>query len=145
MDLISTGSSPVFPIIHYNSYSFLINHVNILISTRRKWALIKYNKKVLNLIFIFKKLGLINGFLVISKNKKLVKISPFFYKKTAFFSGTKLISTPSKVFTVKLSTLILLNRSLGSTIIILETAKGLLTHTEAIRVGTGGKLLCTIS
>lgn len=145
MDLTSAGSSPVFPIIYYNSYSFLINHLNLLCSTKRRWSLIKYNKKTLNLLKIFKKLGFVSSFLIISSSKKLLKISPFFYRKHIFFSSVKLISTPSKVFTVKSKTLTILNRSLGGTIIILETSRGLITHKEAIKLKIGGRLLCVLN
>lgn len=77
--------------------------------------------------------------------RKLVKISPFFYKRSPFFKGVRLISTPSKAFTIKITTLNILNKSLGNTILLLETSRGIITHGEALKFHIGGRLLCVIS
>ena len=91
-----------------------------------------------------RKYGVVHSSLLICNKNKIVKISPFVYKKSSFFKGIKLISTPSKVFTVKISTLNIINKSLGSTVLLLETSKGILTHAEALKLKVGGKLLCVI-
>lgn len=129
---------------NYYSYAFIINHVNLISSPRRRWVCIKYNKKSLELILLFYKIGVINSYLILNHNKKLIKLSPFIYKKSPFYKNVRLISTPSKVFTVKLKTLRLICTSLGQAIIILETTKGLLTHTEALRLNISGKILCVV-
>jgi ribosomal protein S8 len=82
---------------------------------------------------------------VVNKQKKLIKISPLLFKKSGFFKGLKLISTPSKAFFINLKSLILLNKAIGEAIVIISTSKGLLTHKQAIRLGLGGKLICIIS
>lgn len=128
----------------YYSYAFVINHLNLIAFPRRRWTLIKYNKRSLQLILLFHKLGIINSYLIINANKKLIKISPFIYRRSPFFKNIRLVSTPSKVFTVKLSTLRVLNTSLGQAIMILETTKGLLTHYEALKLKTSGRILCVI-
>ena len=74
-----------------------------------------------------------------------MKISPFIYKKSSFFKSIKLISTPSKIFTVKLKALLIIQKSLGGSILLLETSKGIITHKEALNLKIGGKLLCTLS
>lgn len=129
----------------YNKYAFLINHINLLTASRQRWAIIRYNKKILPLLNIFYKIGLINSFIFVNKSKTLVKISPFIYKKTTFFKGVRLISTSSKVFTLKFNALKILNISLGETVLILETSKGLLTHKEALRLRIGGRILCILN
>ena len=145
MDLCSGGSSPSFPNMKYNSYAFLINHVNILTSTKYRWSLVRYNRKSLKLLILLRHCGVVNSSLLICKKKKLLKLSPFVYKKVPFFKGIRLISTPSKSFSIKLKALRIVSRSLGGAILVLETSKGLLTHNDALRLRIGGRLLCIIT
>jgi ribosomal protein S8 len=63
----------------------------------------------------------------------------------SFFRRVKLVSTPSKRFNLKLRTLQILSKSLGETILILETSFGTLTHMDALRLKTGGKILLVIN
>ena len=135
---------PRFQFVPYNSYAFLINHINLLIISKRRSATLRYNTKSFRLLMVLQKLGYINSSLIVSKNKKLIKISPFFYKKLTFFKGISLVSTPSKIFTIKVKTLKTLNTSIGSTLVILETSKGIITHKDAMRLNVGGKLLCIL-
>lgn len=127
-----------------NSYSFLINHLNLLSISKRKSIVIRYNKRILSLIYLLSKVGYLNSFIILSKPKKLIKISLTFFKKKVFFKKIKLISTPTKCFSVKLSSLKLLNSSLSNTLLILETSKGLITHNEAIKKNISGKLFCIL-
>ena len=102
---------------------------------------------MLTTLRIFKKLGLLNSYFVYSPTSKffLVKVSPFFYRKTAFFKKVKLVTTPSKKFFVKISTLRIIAKSVGTAIIILETSKGLLTHQEALKLGLSGIILFIVN
>lgn len=129
----------------YNSYAFLINHVNIVASKKHRWITIQLTKKSLRLLPLFKKYGLVNSSLMVCPKKKTFKISPFVYKGSPFFKGVRLISTPSKVFTIKIKTLNILTKSLGSTILLIETSRGVVTHSEALKLNIGGRLLCTIN
>ena len=83
--------------------------------------------------------------MIINRGKKLVKISPFIYKKSPFFKSIRLVSTPSKAFTIKLSTLRVLQPSLGQSLMILETTNGLITHREALKLKISGRILCVIT
>lgn len=129
----------------YNSYAFLINHVNLLSTSKKRSLIILFNRKVLKLAYLLKSVGCLNSILILSKSKKLIKISPFFYKGRAFHKGIRLISTPTRSFSVKLKTLKLISKSLGNSILILETSRGLLTHTIALKLNISGKLLCILS
>lgn len=97
------------------------------------------------LLFILKQLGVINSCVIVSKKKKLLKISPFSYKRSPFFKHIRLVSTPSKAFTVRLSTLKILDKSVGQTTIILETSHGLLLHKNALKHQVSGRILCVVS
>lgn len=94
---------------------------------------------------IFREYGVINSSIVVSDKKKLIKISPFVYRKSSFFKGVRLMSTPSKVFNIRLSALKVVDKSLGCTVLLLETSKGIMTHREALRNGIGGRMLCIIT
>lgn len=130
--------------IKYNSYAYLVNHINILTSSKQRWALIVFNKKLLRLLILFKRLGFINSSLIVSKKNKRLKLTPFLYKNSTFFKGVRLISTPSKAFIIKLKSLRLLNQSLRESLLILETSRGILTHKEALKLRVGGRLLCVL-
>ena len=75
----------------------------------------------------------------------MIKLSPFFYKNMSFFRKIKLVSTPSKRFNLKLRTLQILSKSLGETILILETSSGIITHIDALKLKIGGKILLVIN
>ena len=131
----------------YNVNAFLVNHINFTLISKQRWCFLRCSKKMIKILRLLKKIGLINSFLIFksTSNFQFVKISPFLYKKSTFFKGIKLISTPSKQFNIKLKTLKILNQSLGETILILETSKGYITHYEALKKQLSGKLLFIIN
>lgn len=116
-----------------------------MLASKSKYVVIKYNKKILNLLYILNKVGYLNSFIILSKSKKLIKLSPFFFRKTVFFKKVRLISTSTKYFSIKLNSLKLLSTSLGGTLLILETSSGLITHKEALKKNISGKLLCILT
>ena len=131
----------------YNSSAFLINHINFVISSRKRWCFCRFTKKTKKTLFLFRELGLLNSYFIYpsSSTKMFVKLAPFFYKNSTFFRGVRLISTPSKLFFIKLSALNIIKKSLGSTVLLLSTSRGLITHKEALRRGLGGIALFLIS
>ena len=106
-----------------------------------------YNKKILNFISLLSSLGYISYILVDNNDnvKKYLMFTPFFFKNTSFYGSLSLISTPTKRFSLTVRALIILNRSLKSSFLILETSRGLLTHKEALKYHTGGYILCLLS
>jgi ribosomal protein S8 len=68
-----------------------------------------------------------------------------FFKNTPFFKSLRLLSTPSKKHTTTLKGLRLINLSIKSSVIILSTPYGIIDHREALRIGTGGAILCIAS
>jgi len=71
-------------------------------------------------------------------------MSPFFYKNSTFFKKVKLISTSSKKFYISHKGLCLLKKSVGSSVYIISTDRGLLTHQDCIKANIGGIILCGI-
>lgn len=68
-----------------------------------------------------------------------------FYKSQPFFKSVRLVSSSSRKYTLSLKSLIILQKSLKSSILILSTPKGILTHKEAIKFKVGGLGICFIS
>jgi ribosomal protein S8 len=103
--------------------------------------------QMLKILRLLKKIGLLNSYLLNGNVMGLrkVKVSPFFYKNSAFFKNIKLVTTPAKRFNIKLKTLQIVCKSLGESIIILETSKGILTHKEALKLRISGKVLLVLS
>ena len=112
-------------------------------SSKKRWIKFRCTKKILKLLFIFKKLGLIYSYILLKvlRNNVLVKVSPFFYKGSTFFNKLRLISTPSKKFYVSLKTLKIISSSLNESTLILSTSRGLITHKEALKLRLGGIML----
>ena len=124
------GSNPMFPIILYNFYfSHTVDLININTKRRSLTFYIKYVTKIHTLIKLFKKINFINNYqIVLKKNKFFLKISPFYYKNINLTQYFKLISTPTKFYYISLKSLNLLRKRSGSSIYLLSTSKGIITH-----------------
>jgi small subunit ribosomal protein S8 len=141
------GSSPVFPIILKNeSNSYLISHINLALSKKLSSSTIIFSNKILSLVRILYKFGCIYKFNIFTKNnKKFIKFTCFFYKNKPFFKGIRLISTSSRKYYISLKALMIVHKSLNSSILILSTPKGIISHYEAIKMRVGGLLLCILN
>ena len=147
MALKSAGSSPAFPIIKYNQYAYAINHYNILNSKRLKLKKIVKTNKTLALVKALSRCGVISHFLIkkssCSKYNLIIFNVPY-YSNSNFFSSVRLVSTPSKAHYISLKALKLANKSIGTSIILLETTAGIITHIDALRLNITGRLLCVV-
>ena len=143
------GSSPAFPTMPYNPNAYLINHINIATTRKKSKIKISISKKMIPLLKSLYKSGCVSRYICFSKLKKNLNIKyailtiPFF-KQKPFFKSIRLVSTPSKKYNVSLKALRLVSNSLRSSFAILSTPHGVVTHTEAIRLKTGGLLLCIV-
>lgn len=138
------GSSPMFPNIPYNSYSFLINHINILNTQKVLKIKIKINKKIITALKAFNSIGCINNFQIINskiRNKNFAYISVPFYKNTPFFKSIRLVSTGSKKHYLSFKALKLVTPTLNSSIMFLSTNYGIINHREALKKKVGGLIL----
>lgn len=70
---------------------------------------------------------------------------PFFYKNTPHYKNIRYVSTPSKKHIISLQALLILTSSIRASILILSTSYGLMTHTEALRLKTGGIIMCVLN
>ena len=136
---------PRFQNIKYNHYAFLINHINIILSKKKKSISLQYNKKILHLSKLLRELGFIKFYIYKSGFSKLLKLTVFLYKSSTFFSLFRQVTTPSKKFTIGIKSLLVLTQSIGNSVIIIESTYGLITHRKAIQLGIGGIILCVLS
>ena len=89
--------------------------------------------------------GIINNFIILNhNNNKRIKFSIFFYKNLPYFKKIITLSTNSKKFYVSYNTLKFIKTIFKSSIIIISSNQGLISHQEALYLGTGGKLVYLI-
>ena len=149
MDLKSADSSPAFPIVPYNSLAYLINHINIATTRKKPKIKILITRKTLPLLQALHRVGCVNRYVHLHKYQKQLKLSyvfltiPFF-KQKPFFKSIRLVSTSAKSYNISLIAIRCIADSLRSSLLLLSTPYGIIDHREAIRLKTGGLLLCVI-
>ena len=151
------GFDPRVSNIRYNSYAYVVNHLNLAISKKKLRIRFKYTRKTMELTRALFSIGYISNYSVVTENPILtnsklpnsknswIYVNTIFFKNTPFFKSLRLVSTPSKKHTTTLKALHVINISIKSSIIILSTPYGIIDHREALRIGTGGTILCIAS
>lgn len=132
--------------IQYSVNSYVANHFNILNSKKMPRINIVYTKRSHSIVSALYSARVIQNYVVLTKkNTKYISFSSYHYKNTTYFSHLKIVSTPSKSQTISLHALRIVNKSLGNSIMLLETDRGIIPHTEAITIRTGGRIMGVIS
>jgi len=87
----------------------------------------------------FKQYSLISSYTILIKNKKLmVRIYLSYYRNLSTTSSFKMMSTISKTFYISCNSLKIIQLRTGSGLYLLSTSKGLMFHTDAIKLKIGG-------
>ena len=142
----SAGSSPASPIIYYYTNSYVANHFNILNSKKTHRITIVSTNKTLKLVKSLYSARIINSYIISTKGSRTyITFNSMYYRNVPYFSHLRIISTPSKLHNVSLRALRVISKSIGVSVLLLETDKGIITHKQAIDCNTGGKLLGIIS
>lgn len=141
--------SHVSKLVPYYSHAYVINHVNILLSRKQKCVQIVLTKKTLRLIRSFYKNSIVKNFIIIEKTinqkkKRFIRFSGLFYRNESYFKGVRLVSTPSRKHTISVKGLKTLKKISGTSLIILETSRGLISHIDALKLNVGGLILCVV-
>jgi ribosomal protein S8 len=91
-------------------------------------------------------MGLVSRYFCFTTDKSnKIRVCVNFYKYLPICKNLKTISTPSRTFHVSYKALVLLhNRTLNS-VYLLSTPAGLVTHLDAIKDKTGGKILTLLT
>jgi len=135
---------------HVYSPSYIQNHVHFALAQKNPQSKVMYTRKTIMIIKVLAEIGCIHRFLISSsiykKNPKyIIWLTIFLYNNTPFFKSFRLLSTPSKHYTISYKALRILSTSIGASIIILSTSYGLITHKEALEKHIGGLLLFILS
>ena len=139
MTLASTGSSPVYSKnMNIHIPSRVQNHIHFALAQQNPQTKLLYTKKTAVIVKILSEIGCIHRYIILNSSNYasshyFIWLSVFFYKNTPFFKSFRLISTPSKRYTVTYKALTLLSISIGSSVIILSTSQGLITHKQALK------------
>ena len=123
--------------------NYVISHINLSLKRRNKKIHLRFSNKNLLLIRILYKLNVINSY--VNLQNLYIVVSPTFFKNSPFFSQVKQVSSAKKSFYVSNRSLRLISKSIANSFVLLETSSGVLTHTEAIKLNVGGKIVCVIS
>lgn len=131
--------------IKYDKNAFIVNHVNIALSKKIFKKTFHFNNNMLSFLKILNRLGVLKNFIIHGKQKKKITITIFFYRNSTFFSRIRLISTTSKKFYISLNAINKISKSSGSSVFLISTSAGLVTHKEALKKKIGGILIAALS
>jgi ribosomal protein S8 len=141
---------PRFQFISSDPNSYIINHYNLLITSKKKSKTVRFTNQNLKLIKILFKAGAVNHYTLIKLGKKnkinlFIKFTVFHFKNSPFYKTIRIVTTQSKSFSITLGTIKLLLPIFKTSLFILSTPLGLLTHAEALKLGTGGLIVCILN
>ena len=122
--------------------SYIINLININKLRKNLYFFLLFTVKNYQFVKILKKFNVIHDFRLIKKNKFVyIKITLFFYKNNIICYNFKIITRPAKIFNISYNSLVLLSKKTNSSIFLISTSKGILSHKEAILQKKGGMVL----
>jgi ribosomal protein S8 len=135
--------SRVSNLLYNYANAYTINMVNINAAKKTLAFNTVFTKKVFALLKIFKKYGMVKDYKLLNTNDKRVAVRVYliYYRYLPLNKNIKLISTPSRTFYVSLNSLKFLEKRTGSSIFLISTTKGIVTHKVALQNNTGGVLV----
>lgn len=141
---------PRFQFISSDPNSYIINHYNLLITSKKKSKVVRFTNQNLKLVKVLFKAGAINHYTLVKLGKKnkinfFIKFTVFHFKNSPFYKTIRLVTTQSKSFSITLTTIKLMLPVFKTSLFILSTPLGLLTHAEALKLGTGGLIICVLN
>lgn len=129
-----------------STYSYFLAHVNLAIKKKHAQTTVRYSKHAHQLLRLLYQSGCVNNYIIHwgvfrFKPRKFITFSITHYKNTPFFGNVRVVTTPSRQHSISLKTLTIINTSFKSSIMILSSPQGILTHKEAIRRKVSGQIL----
>jgi ribosomal protein S8 len=122
--------------------SYVINLININKLKKNLHFNIFFTKKNLLFINFLKNFTFINKYYIIKiKNKFYIRIYLYYYKNKIISNNFKILSSPSKSFFLSYKSLRLISKRTSSSVFILSTDRGLLSHKQALNQKLGGLVL----
>ena len=124
------------------STAYVINLININRSKKSLFFNLIFSKRNLNFVKILKTFNFIYKYVFFKLNSlNFIRIYLYFYKNKKIGHNFKIISKPSKKFFISLKALILLNKKSGSTVFLISTTQGVISHHLAIKNKISGFLV----
>lgn len=136
------GSNPVFPKMYSHAFNNVLNAVAINYKAKKLSFLFPYTKKNALIFYFINKIKLINSYKLIKKNNNyffLVKL--LYYKNLQILKNFKFFTKKTQIFFISIKALKLLTKRSGSSVFLLSTSQGLITHKEALKTQTSGYLI----
>ena len=119
-----------------------MNRLNIAASKRLLHTKLEFTPKLMIYVSILYSIGYLHRYLIKHEGtKKFLYLSILRYKNTPFFGYIKLVTTKSRKHRISYRALVKLRRPLQTSIMILSTSTGLITHHEALKRRIGGDIL----
>ena len=133
----------MFPIFMQKlDYINFINHYKISVAQHTFFFIVRQTPQISQILNVFQKLGLVRRFVRV--NNRFYRVYPTWAFNRNYLHNIKVHSHPKNHLRIKLNALWVLKQSIGSSTILLNTTKGILTHREALKYRLGGHLLCVI-
>ena len=120
----------------------LISLINLIAYSKRRKIKVRVSKNTSKILKLLASIGAVT-YVQTSCTQFYISINK--YKLIPFFSQFKRISSKNKPIYITLNGLKRIRTALGSSQLLIETSNGLITHSEAIKMGTGGKVLTLVS
>jgi len=125
-----------------NPYSYTINHLKLAIAKKNFFFTLNNTTKVRGFLKVLKRLNLIRRFYSSGLRKFVVFPT---YTKNPNSPYLKVYYRLRNPIIVRHKALMLINKSLGNSVILFESSKGVITQNEALKSKIGGVLICIIA
>lgn len=123
-------------------YVYFLNQLKFAAAKKNYFFTIKASVKTKPLLNLFYKLNIIRRFTF--KSPSLCYVFPNYTRTNKPIRYIKNYCRSVNPISLKKHSLLLMRRSLGAAIIVLETSHGVITHQNALTLGVGGTLLFII-
>jgi len=120
-------------------YVYFLNQLKFAAAKKNYFFILKAHQRVQPLLKLFYRLNIIRRFTF--KSPSLLYVFPTYNRVNKPIPFIKSYYRSVNPIRIKKHSLLLMRRSLGSTTLILETSRGVLTHREALSAGVGGTLI----
>jgi ribosomal protein S8 len=132
----------VFPNLYSHSFNNVLNAVALRYKAKQLAFFYPFSKKNSFLVHFINKNKLIDNYKIIKKkNNFFFFIKLLYYKNLQIFKNFKFFTKKTQIFFISIKALKALNKRSGSSIFLISTSRGLVTHKEALSLGTSGYLI----
>lgn len=125
--------------INTNWYCNLINLIKLAYCMRQDYIYIKFVKKLIPLLDLLIKVNYINNYQILTEDTLIIYLG--YKNKKPIWNNLKSYYRQSRYTYINIHRLKKFYYNEFNKLIIITSSKGLITHEEAIKYNTGGKIL----